>query len=77
MTGICWRDGELWHGSVEEQPMSAVKSSELRRLDPQTGAVEDRLRVDAAVSGVDSDGERFFCGDCTRGALRVVAGAGS
>ena len=73
VTGVCFRDGELWHGGVDAQPMSAVRASEIRKIHPTTGAVTTRILVDAAVSGVDTDGERFFCGDCTRGALRVVS----
>jgi len=74
VTGVCWVGGELWHGCVAEQPMTAVAESELRHIDSSTGVVQKRLHVDAAVSGLDSDGSRFFCGDCTRGALRVVSG---
>lgn len=69
VTGVTWVDGELWHGTWESE------RSDLRRLDPQTGAVLERLEMPAGtgVSGLESDGgERFFCGGGTSGKLRTV-----
>ena len=37
VTGVTWVDGELWHGTWEGD------ESDLRRIDPQTGEVLERL----------------------------------
>ena len=69
VTGVTWVDGELWHGSWEGD------ESDVRRVDPRTGEVLERLEMPAgtAVSGLESDGsERFFCGGGPSGKLRVV-----
>jgi len=69
VTGVTWVDGELWHGTWEED------RSELRRIDPVTGEVLDRLDMPlgAGVSGLESDGrDRFFCGGGNSGKVRVV-----
>ena len=69
VTGVTWIDGELWHGTWEDD------RSDLRRVDPQTGEVLERLEMPpaVAVSGLESDGaERFFCGGGRSGKLRVV-----
>ena len=59
VTGVTWVDGELWHGTWEGE------TSDVRRIDPATGAVLERLEMPAGtgVSGLESDGgDRFFCG---------------
>jgi glutamine cyclotransferase len=69
VTGVTWVDGELWHGTWEGD------ASELRRVDPASGEVRERLEMPAGagVSGLESDGaDRFFCGGGTRATLRVV-----
>jgi glutamine cyclotransferase len=69
VTGVTWVDGELWHGTLEND------ESELRRVDPQTGTVLDKLEMPTGVivSGLESDGgERFFCGGGTSGKVRAV-----
>ncbi|SDH89719.1 PQQ-like domain-containing protein [Pseudomonas benzenivorans] len=69
VTGVTWVDGELWHGTWEED------QSELRRVDPRTGEVLERLELPAGVgvSGLEADGgERFFCGGGNSGKVRVV-----
>jgi glutamine cyclotransferase len=69
VTGVTWADGELWHGTWEDD------ASELLRIDPQTGEVQERLEMEPGlmVSGLESDGgERFFCGGGTSGKVRVV-----
>lgn len=69
VTGVTWVDGELWHGTWEED------RSELRRIDPASGAVLERLEMPpgTGVSGLESDGgERFFCGGGASGRLRAV-----
>jgi glutamine cyclotransferase len=69
VTGVTWVDGDLWHGTWEED------QSELRRIDPQSGAVLERLEMPAGigVSGLESDGgDRFFCGGGASGKLRAV-----
>jgi len=70
VTGVTWVDGELWHGTWEDD------QSELRRVDPQSGEVIEQLDMPAglAVSGLESDGrDSFFCGGATSGKVRVVA----
>ncbi|MBS0580600.1 MAG: PQQ-binding-like beta-propeller repeat protein [Proteobacteria bacterium] len=69
VTGVTWVDGELWHGTWEND------ASELRRVDPKTGAVEEALEMPAGVtvSGLESDGGgRFFCGGGSSGKVRSV-----
>ena len=59
VTGVTWADGELWHGTWEGE------TSDVRRIDPTTGEVLERLEMPAGtgVSGLESDGgDRFFCG---------------
>jgi glutamine cyclotransferase len=70
VTGVTWVDGELWHGTWDEE------ESELRRIDPDSGRVIERLVMPKgkAVTGVEWDGRgRFFCGGGTSGKVRVVA----
>jgi len=80
VTGVTWVDGELWHGTWEND------ESELRRVDPRSGEVIEILELPAGVhvSGLESDGrDRFFCGGGKTGKVRVVrrpkraAGGGS
>jgi len=69
VTGVTFVDGELWHGTWENQ------ESEVRRVDPGTGEVLESLRMPSgvAVSGLESDGaDRFFCGGGDSGKVRVI-----
>jgi glutamine cyclotransferase len=69
VTGVTWTDGELWHGTWEGD------ECELRRIDPASGAVQERLDMPAGtvVSGLEADGgDRFFCGGGNSGKLRAV-----
>lgn len=69
VTGVSWVDGELWHATWEGD------ESELRRIDPQTGEVLERLDMPAGagVSGLEADGEdRFYCGGGPSGKVRAV-----
>jgi glutamine cyclotransferase len=69
VTGVTWIDGELWHATSEGD------ESDLRRVDPRTGDVLERLEMPpgAAVSGLESDGgDRFFCGGGRTGKVRSV-----
>ena len=69
VTGVTWVDGELWHGTWEGD------ESELRRVDPRTGEVLERVEMPAGVnvSGLESDGvDQFFCGGGKSGKVRVV-----
>jgi glutamine cyclotransferase len=69
VTGVTWADGELWHATSEGD------ESELRRLDVQTGEVQEILEMPRGfnVSGLESDGDsRLFCGGQKSGTVRVV-----
>ena len=69
VTGVTWVDGELWHGTWEGDP------SDVRRVDPRTGEVLERLEMPPGVyvSGLESDGgAQFFCGGGSSGKVRVV-----
>ena len=69
VTGVTWVDGELWHGTWEGD------ESELRRIDPGSGEVLEKLEMPRGVglSGLESDGaDRFFCGGGGSGKVRVV-----
>jgi len=69
VTGVSWLNGELWHGTWEGE------QSDLRRIDPNSGAVLEKLEMppDIGISGLESDGkDRFFCGGGNSGKLRVV-----
>jgi len=69
VTGVTWIEGELWHGTWEGD------ESELRRVDPSTGDVSERIAMPAGVvvSGLESGGaDRFFCGGAKSGTVRSV-----
>ncbi|PSH57504.1 glutamine cyclotransferase [Phyllobacterium sophorae] len=69
VTGVTWIDGELWHGTWEGD------ESDVRRVDPETGAVLEKLEMPpgAGVSGLESDGgDQFFCGGGSSGTVRAI-----
>ena len=69
VTGVTWVDGELWHGTWEDD------RSDIRRINPQTGAALEVLEMPAGmgVSGLESDGtDRFYCGGGDSGTLRAI-----
>ncbi len=69
VTGVTWVDGQLWHGTWQDE------TSDLRRIDPDSGEVLERLDMPpgVGVSGLESDGgDRFFCGGGTSGKVRAV-----
>jgi glutamine cyclotransferase len=69
VTGVTWADGELWHATWQDE------TSDLRRIDPGTGEVLERLDMPAGtgVSGLESDGaDRLFCGGGSSGKVRAV-----
>jgi glutamine cyclotransferase len=69
VTGVTWIDGELWHGTWEGD------ESDLRRVDPRTGEVQERLEMPpgVGVSGLESNGgDQFFCGGGSSGKVRAV-----
>jgi glutamine cyclotransferase len=69
VTGVTWVDGELWHATWE------AEESELRRIDPASGAVIERLEMPpgTGISGLESDGrDLFYCGGGTTGKVRAV-----
>ncbi len=69
VTGVTWVDGELWHGTWEGD------ESDIRRIDPESGAVLERLELPSGmvVSGLESNGaDLFFCGGASSGKVRAV-----
>lgn len=69
VTGVTWVDGELWHGTWEGD------ESDIRRIDPRSGAVLQKLAMPAGtgVSGLESDGGGlFYCGGGPSGKVRAV-----
>ena len=69
VTGVTWVEGELWHGTWEGD------ESELRRIDPQSGTVLERLKMPNGVfvSGLESDGAGlFYAGGGGSGKVRAV-----
>lgn len=69
VTGVTWANGELWHGTWE------ADESELRRVDPETGEVLERISMPdkVVVSGLEAGGsDHFFCGGGPSGTLRVI-----
>jgi glutamine cyclotransferase len=69
VTGVTWVEGELWHGTWEGE------QSEIRRINPQSGAVLERLEMPhgIGVSGMESDGaDLFYCGGGASGKVRAV-----
>jgi glutamine cyclotransferase len=69
VTGVTWVDDELWHGTWEGE------ESELRRIDPQTGELLERLEMPAStgISGLESDGaDLFYCGGGKSGRVRAI-----
>jgi glutamine cyclotransferase len=69
VTGVTWVDGDLWHATWENE------ASELRRVDPQSGAVLEQLLMPPGtnISGLESDGaDLFYCGSGGSGKVRAV-----
>jgi len=69
VTGVTWVDGDLWHATWEGD------ESELRRVDPASGAVLERLEMPpgVGVSGLESDGaDLLYCGGGSSGKVRAV-----
>ena len=73
VTGVTWVEGELWHGTWEDE------RSELRKVDAASGEVRETIAMPEGitVSGLESDGaDRFFCGGGDSGKLRAVRRSG-
>ena len=69
VTGVTWADGDLWHATWEGD------ESELRRINPESGAVLERLEMPLGIgiSGLESDGaDLFYCGGGESGKVRAV-----
>src|SRR6202166_61426 len=69
VSGVTWIDGELWHGTWEGD------ESDLRRVDPRTGEVLDRLEMAPGVIGSGlraGGGDQFFCGGGRSGKVRAA-----
>jgi glutamine cyclotransferase len=74
VTGVTWVEGELWHGTWE------ADESELRRVQPHTGEVIERLEMPRGmgISGLESDGsDLFYCGGGGSGTVRAVRRPGA
>jgi streptogramin lyase len=73
VTGVSWGDGELWHATSEDE------RSEIRRVDPGTGRVLERIAMPEGmvVSGLEVDrAGGFYCGGAGSGKVRAVRKAG-
>jgi glutamine cyclotransferase len=69
VTGVTWVEGDFWHATWEND------ESELRRIDPKSGEVLEKLAMPAGtmISGLESDGkDQFFCGGGKTGKVRAV-----
>lgn len=69
VTGVTWDGDELWHGTWEND------DSDLRQIDPDTGAVLQRLTMPegTGISGLESTGQGLFlCGGGRSGKVRAV-----
>lgn len=69
VTGVSFVDGQLWHGTWEGE------ASEIRRVDPDSGEVLERLELPegVGVSGLEAGGsDVFWCGGGHSGKLRKV-----
>jgi streptogramin lyase len=69
VTGVTWADGDLWQGHSEDD------HSELRRIDPASGEVLERLMMPegAVVTGLESNGaDLLYCGGASSKTVRVV-----
>jgi glutamine cyclotransferase len=67
VTGVSFIDGDLWHGTWEEE------TSELRRVDTTTGRVLETLEMPpGGVSGLEAKGDLFFCGGIKSPVVRAV-----
>jgi glutamine cyclotransferase len=68
VTGVTWVDGELWHGTWEGD------TSDVRRIDPQTGEVLECLDLPEGigVSGLAAHADRLYCGGGRQGRIRVL-----
>jgi glutamine cyclotransferase len=69
VTGVTWVEGEVWHATSEGE------ESDLRRVDPRTGEVLERIDMPHGiyVSGLESNGgDQFFCGGGKSGKVRAV-----
>ncbi len=68
VTGVSWTDGELWHATLE------ADQSDLRRVDPATGEVLERLEPPEGVliSGLTADGASFYCGGGSSRTIRKL-----
>jgi hypothetical protein len=70
VTGVYWVGKELWHGTWEDE------KGDLRRVDPQSGEVQELIEMPqgVSVSGLESNGGDLFFGGGggSRGIVRAV-----
>lgn len=70
VTGVSWAGGELWHATA------GPEGSDLRRIDPLSGAVLGKAAAPAGthISGLEFDGKgHFYFGFADRGAIGLIA----
>ncbi len=61
--GVTFAGGELWHCAWTTPTAAPHGWAELRRIDPETGAVMRRLRFRDWVAGIEADDQgRLWCG---------------
>ena len=70
VTGVTWVDGSLWHVADDEE--NPPRPTEMRQVNAETGAIIAGVELPFSVSGLDFDGETFWCGDYSSGTIRAV-----
>lgn len=69
VTGVTWAEDELWHATWEDD------KSDLRRIDPETAEVLERIEMpaDVNISGLEwNGGDLFLCGGGGKAVVRSV-----
>lgn len=69
VTGVSWAGGELWHAT------GGPEGSDLRRIDPLSGAIIGKASVPAGthISGLEFDGKgHFYFGFADKGAIGLM-----
>ena len=76
--GVTFSAGELWHCAWTTRTPSPTGWAELRRVDPTSGAVLDRLRFPDWIAGIEADRRgRLWCATDSSRKLLVVRHPGA